>query len=184
MSSSRPPNNGNVQYPALPGTSGTSTGTPNGNAVMNSNAQGSVNNASGRHPNNNADGTSNNTTGGISNTTANQESSQTSATTRQKRSSGRGAKVVLKSLGPLEELSASQLREQQQYEIGRIIAGSPDEALGQFHHANKAAMTQVYKQLSALVHPENQPAGWKEKPTDAHSSKQKPQVKTNKLIVT
>ena len=158
MSSSRPPNNGNVQYPAPPGTSGTSTGTPNGNAVTNNNGQGSVNDASGRHSNNNADGTSNNTTGGISNTTANQESSQTSATTRQTRSSGRGAKVGLESLGPLEELSANQLREQQQYEIDRITAGSSDEAFEQFHHANKAAMTQVYKQLSTLVHPDKQPA--------------------------
>lgn len=184
MNSSRPPNNDNVQYPALPGTSGTSTGIPNSNAVTNSNAQGSVNDASGRHPNNNADGTSNNTTGGISNTTANQESSQTSAATRQTTSSGRGAKVALESLGPLEELSASQLREQQQYEIDQIIAGSPDEALGQFHRANKAAMTQVYKQLSALVHPGKQPAEWKEKATEAQSSKQKPQFKTTKLIVT
>ena len=178
MSSSRPPNNGNVQYPALPGTSGTAAGTPNDNAVTKSNAQGSATNASGGNANKNADGTSNNASNGSSNTTANQEPNQTSATTRQTRSSGRGAKIALESLGPIEDLSANQLREQQQYEIDRIIAGSPDEALGQFHHANKAAMTQVYKQLSALIHPDKQPAEWKEKANQAQSSKRKPRIKT------
>lgn len=168
MSSSRPPNNDNVQYPALPGTS---AGTPNDNAVTNSNAQGSVNGASARRPNNNTNGNSNNTTGESSNNTANQESNQTSATTRQTRSSGRGAKVALESLGPIEELSQSELRKQQQYEIDRIIGGSPDEALGQFHHADKAAMTQVYKQLSALIHPDKQPEEWKEKANQAQQSK-------------
>jgi len=171
MSSSRPPNNGNLQYPALPGTSGTSAETPNDVAVTNSNAQRSVNVTSARRPNNNANDTSNDTAGGSSSDTANQESSQTSATTRQTRSSGRGAKVALESLGPIDELSQTQLREQQQHEINRIIDGSPDEALGQFHHANKAAMTQVYKQLSVLIHPDKQPEEWKEKANQAQQSK-------------
>ncbi|MCJ1454519.1 hypothetical protein MMC28_004872 [Mycoblastus sanguinarius] len=74
--SSRPPNNDSVQYPTLPGTSGTSAGAPNSNTVTNSGAQGSVNNASGGNTNNNASGTSNNTASGSSNTTANQESNQ------------------------------------------------------------------------------------------------------------
>ena len=176
--SSRPPNSDSVQYPALPDTSGTSAGNPTGNAVTNSNAQGSVNDASGGNANNNAGGTSNNAASGSSNTTANQESNQNPATTRQTRSSGRGAKVALESLGPIEELSQSQLREQQHYEIDRIIDGSPDEALGQFHHADKAAMTQVYKQLSALTHPDKQPAEWKEKANQAQQSKQEPQIKS------
>lgn len=112
MSLSRPPDNGSIQYPALLGISGTSAGTPNGNAVTNSNAQGSVNDNSGRRPNNNADGTSNNITGGSSNTTANQASKETSATTRQTRATTRGAKVNLKSLYPIDELGLADLREQ------------------------------------------------------------------------
>lgn len=162
MSSSKTPNNDNVQYPALPAASGTSAGTPNDSAVTNSNAQGSVSDAPGRRPDTNASGTSN---------TANQESNQPSATTRQTRSSGRGAKIALESLGPLEELNQSQLREQQQYEIDRIINGSPDEALRQFHYANKAAMIQVYKQLSILIHPDKQPEEWKGKANQAQQSK-------------
>ncbi len=96
--SSRPPNNDGVQYPALPGTSSTSAGTP-------SNAQGSVNNALGGNVNNNAGGASNHVASGSSNTTANQESNQNLAITRQTRSSRREAKVALESLGPIEELS-------------------------------------------------------------------------------
>ncbi|MCJ1280630.1 Glutamine-rich protein 2 [Puttea exsequens] len=119
--SSRPPNNDSVQYPTLPGTSDTSAGNPNGNAVTNSNAQGSVNNASGGNTKDNAGGTSKNAASGSSNSTANQESNQNPATTRQTRSSGRGAKVALESLGPIEELSQKQLREQQHHEIDRII---------------------------------------------------------------
>jgi hypothetical protein len=171
--SSRPPNNDSVQSPALPGTSGTSAGTPNGNAVTNSNAQGSVNDASGGNANNNAGGTSNNAASGSSNTTANQESDQSSGTTRQTRSSAKGGKVALESLGPTEGLSQNQLREQQHYEIDRIINGSLDEALGQFHHTDKAAMTQVYKQLALLTHPDKQTPDWREKATKAHSSKQR-----------
>ena len=172
--SSRPPKNDGVQYPALPGTAGTPAGNP-------SNAQGSVNNASGGNANNNAGGASNNVAGGSSNTTANQESNQNPATTRQTRSSGRGAKVALESLGPIEELSQSQLGEQQHYGIDRIIDGSPDEAFGQFHHADKAAMTQVYKQLSALTHPDKQPAEWKEKANQAQQSEEDPQIKSRQL---
>ena len=127
--------------------------------------------SSSRPPHNNANDTSNNTAGGSSNNTANQESNQTSATKRQTRSSGRGAKIALESLGPIDELSQSQLREQQQYEIDRINNGSPDEALGQFHHADEATITQVYKQLSALIHPDKQPDEWKEKATQAQQSK-------------
>lgn len=182
--SSNPPNNDSVQYPTLPGTSGTSAGAANGNAVTNSNAQGSVNNASGGNTNINAGGTSNNAASGSSNTTANQASNQNPATTRQTRSSGRGAKVALESLGPIEELSQSQLREQQHYEIDRIIDGSPDEALGQFHHADKAAMTQVYKQLSALTHPDKQPAEWKEKANKAQSILNNARDKFDLSIVT
>jgi len=89
-----------------------------------------VNDTSARRPNNDVNDASNNAAGGSPNDTANQESNQTSATTRQTRSSGRGAKIALESLGPTDELSQSQLREQQQYEINRIINGSPDEALG------------------------------------------------------
>jgi len=122
-----------------------------------------MNNASGGNANNNAGGASNHVASGSSNTTANQESNQNPATTRQTRSSGRGAKVALESLGPIEELSQSQLHEQQHYEIDRIIDSSSDEALGQFHHANKATMTQVYKQLFALTHPNKQSEEWKEK---------------------
>ena len=161
--SSRPPNNDSVQYPTLPGTSGTSAGNPNGNAVTNSNAQGSVNNASGGNTNDNAGGTSKNAASRSSNSTANQESNQNPATARQTRSSGREAKVALESLGPIEELSQSQLREQQHYEIDRITNSSPDEALRQFHHADNAVITQVYKQLSALTHPDKQPTERKEK---------------------
>jgi hypothetical protein len=181
--SSQTPSNGSVQYPALPSTLDSSAGTLNGNTVTSSNAQGSVNDASGGNANNSADGTSNNAASGSSNTTANQESNPTSATTRQTRSSGRGAKVPLESLGPIKELNQSQLREQQHYEIDRIINSSPDEALGQFHHADKAAMTQVYRQLSALTHPDKQPAEWKEKANQAQQSKQNPKSKAGKLTI-
>ncbi|KAL9125159.1 MAG: hypothetical protein Q9217_005591 [Psora testacea] len=121
MSSPRPPNNGNVQYPALPGIPGTSAETLNDNSGTNSIAQGLT------------------------------------------RSSGRKAKIALESLGPIDNLSQSQLREQQQYEIDRIINSNLNEALGQFHHADKATITQVYKQLSILIHPDKQPDEWKEK---------------------
>jgi len=94
----------------------------------------------GRRPNNNADGISNNITSGSSNTIANQASNEISSTTRQTRATTRGAKVNLKSLYPIDELGSTDLREQQQYEIGRIIDGGPNETLGQFHHANKVAM--------------------------------------------
>lgn len=114
---------------------------------------------------------SNNTAGGSSNNATNQESNQTSATTRQTRSSDRGAKVALESLGPIDELSQSELRKQQQYETDRINNGSPEEALGQFHHADEVQMTQVYKQLSALIHPDKQPDEWKERATQAQQSK-------------
>ena len=77
--------------------------------------------------------------------------------TRQTRSSRREKKIAIESLSPIEKLNQSQLREQQHYEINRIIDSSPDEALRQFHHADKAAITQVYKQLSALTHPDKQP---------------------------
>ena len=177
--SSTPPNNDSVQYPSLPSTSGTSVGTPNGNAVTNSNAQGSANDASSGNANNNAGGTSNNAASGSSNT-ANQESGQPSGTTRQTRSSVKGGKVALESLGPTEDLSQNQLREQQHYEIDRIIDGGPDEALGQFHHADKAAMTQVYRQLALLTHPDKQTPDWKEKATKAHSSKQRILIKGRK----
>jgi len=141
MSSLRPPNNDSIQYPALPGTSSILAGTPNDNAITNSNAQGLVNDNLGRRPNNNADGISNNIIGGSSNTIANQASNETSSTTRQTRATTREAKVNLKSLYPIDELGSIDLREQQQYEIDRIIDGDLDETLGQFHHANKAAMT-------------------------------------------
>jgi len=111
------PNNGNPQYPALPGTSGTSAETFNNNAVTNSNAQQSVNNASTTHFNNDANGTFNNTAGGSSNTPTNQEFNQTSATTRQTRSSARAAKINLKALGSLEDLDSGELRKQREYEI-------------------------------------------------------------------
>ncbi len=39
-------------------------------------------------------------------------------------------------------------------------------------------MTQVYKQLSALTHPDKQPAEWKEKANQAQQSKQEPQIKS------
>ena len=39
-------------------------------------------------------------------------------------------------------------------------------------------MTQVYKQLSALTHPDKQPTEWKEKANQAQSSKQGPQFKS------
>ena len=178
--SSRPTDNGCCQYSALPSTSDTSAGTPNGNngnAVINSDAQGSLNNASDGNTKNNVNGTSNNAASRISNTTSNQESSQNSSTMRQTRSSGRGANVALESLGPIEESSKSQVRKQQHYEIDRIIDGSPDKALGQFHHANKVAMTQVYQQIFSLTHPDKQPAEWKEKTNRAQLNKQGPRVK-------
>lgn len=146
----RPSNNDGVQYPTLSGTSGTLAGTP-------SNAQGLVNNASGGNANNNAGDAFNHVASGSSNTIANQEFNQNLATTRQTRSSRREAKVALESLGPIEELSQSQLHEQQHYKIDRIIDDSLDETLEQFHHANKVAMTQVYKQLSALTYLDKQP---------------------------
>ena len=139
--------------------------TTNTNAVTNSNSQGSVNGASGGNASNE------------SSNTAKQESGQPSGTTRQKRSSAKGGNVALESLGPTEELSQNQLREQQHYEIDRIINGGPDEALGQFHHANKAAMIQVYKQLALLIHPDKQTPDWKEKATKAHSSKHRILIK-------
>jgi len=92
--------------------------------------------------------------------------------------SGRGAKVALELLGSIEKLSQSQLYEQQHYEIDRIVDGSPDEALGQFYHADKAAITQVYKQLSALTHPDKQPEEWKKKANQAQQSKQEPLIKS------
>jgi len=163
--SSRPPNNDSVQYFALLDTSSTLVGIP-------SNAQGSMNDALGENANNNASGTSNNAASGSSNTIANQEFNQNPAITRQTRSSRREAKVALESLDSIEELSQSQLREQQHYEIDRIIDDSSNKTLEQFHHANKAAMTQVYKQLSALTHFDKQPAKWKEKANQAQQSKQ------------
>ncbi|KAL8823040.1 MAG: hypothetical protein Q9191_006240 [Dirinaria sp. TL-2023a] len=166
--SSTPPNNDSVQYPTLPSTSGISAGTPNGNAVTNSNAQGSTNDASSGNANNNAGGTFNNAASG-SFSIANQESGQPSGITRQTRSSVKGGKVALESLGPIEDLSQNQLREQQHYEIDRIIDDGLDEALEQFHHADKAAMTQVYRQLALLTHPDKQTSDWKEKATKAHS---------------
>ncbi len=178
--SSSSPNNDSAQYPTLPGTSSTSAETPNTNAVTNSKTQGSVNVASGGNANNNADNTSKDASNESSNT-ANQESGQPSGTTRQTRSSAKGGKVALESLGPTEDLSQNQLREQQHYEIDRIINGGPDEALGQFHHADKAAMIQVYKQLALLTHPDKQTPDWKEKATKAHSSKQRILTKGRKL---
>lgn len=68
MSSSRSPNNDNVQYPALPDTL---AGTSNDNAVTNNNAQGSMNDALARRPNNNTNDNSNNITSESSNNIAN-----------------------------------------------------------------------------------------------------------------
>ena len=41
-------------------------------------------------------------------------------------------------------------------------------------------MTQVYKQLSALTHPDKQPAEWKEKANQAQQSKQESQIKSRR----
>jgi len=109
-----------------------------------------------RRLNNNANDTFNDIAGESFSDTANQEFSQTFATTRQTRFSERGAKVALESLDSIDELSQTQLREQQQHEINRIIDDSSNETLEQFHHANKAAMTQVYKQLFVLIHSDKQ----------------------------
>ena len=165
MSSSTPQNNGKIEYPLLPGTSSTSVGSPN-------DAQGSVNVTSSGSTKENTANTSENASNGNSKI-ANQEPGQTSDTTRQTRSSSKGKKVAFESLGPTEDLSQSQLREQQHYEIDRIIDGGPDEALGQFHHADKAAMTQVYKSLALLTHPDKQSSkDWQEKATKAQSGEQ------------
>ena len=172
MSSSNNSKNGTIEYPALPGTSNSSLGTPNSNAVANNDAQGSVNGASSGDTDKNADVASKSASNEGSNA-AKENPGQTSGTTRQTRSSAKGGKVAFESLGPTEDLSQKQLREQQHYEIDRIVGGSPDEALGQFHHADKAAMTQVYKQLALLTHPDKQTSDWKEKATKAHSSKQR-----------
>ena len=167
MSSSNPPDNDKVKYPNLPGTSSTSAGTPDASTATN-NAEGSVNDASSGGTSKNAKNASNE-----SSDTAKKESGQTSDATRQTRSSTKGGKVAFESLGPIEDLTQKQLHEQQHYEIDRIINGSPDEALGQFHHADKAAMTQVYKQLALLTHPDKQTPDWMEKATKAQSSKQR-----------
>ncbi len=127
--------------------------------------------SSSRFSNNDANDIFNNIAGESFNNAANQEFNQTFATTRQTRFSERGAKIALESLGSIDELSQSQLREQQQYKIDRINNDSSNEALEQFHHANKAAMTQVYKQLSALIHSDKQSEEWKEKITQAQQSK-------------
>lgn len=130
-----------------------------------------MNDALARRPNNNTNDNSNNITSESSNNIANQEFNQTFATTRQTRSFGRGTKVVLESLDSIEELSQSELRKQQQYKIDRIIDDSPNETLGQFYHANKVAMTQVYKQFFALIHPNKQSKEWKEKINQTQQSK-------------
>ena len=165
------PGNDNIQYPTLRGIPSTSAKTANTDTVTNSNTQGLMNYVSGGNADNNTDSTSKNASNESPNT-ANQESGQPSGTTRQTRSSAKRGKVALESLGPTEDLSRSQLDQQQHYEIERIIDGGPDEALGQFHHEDKAAMTQVYKQLALLTHPDKQTSDWKEKATKAQSSEQ------------
>ena len=172
MSSSNNSKNGTIEYPTLPGTSNSSLGTPNSNAVAKNDVQGSVNGASSRDTDKNADVTRKGASNEGSNT-AKEDPGQTSGTTRQTRSSTKRGKVAFESLGPTEDLSQKQLREQQHYEIVRIVDGSSDEALGQFHHADKAAMTQVYKQLALLTHPNKQTSDWKEKATKAQSNKRR-----------
>ncbi len=119
-------------------------------------------------PSNNGD-SSNSTAGGSSNNTANH---QTSATTRQTRSSAQGANIDLQSLPSEDRLSGELLRLARQREIERIISGRVDEAFGPFHIGTNSERDEVYRTLSALTHPDKQPEGeWKEKASKAQQSK-------------
>ena len=137
MSSS---NNDNAQYPVLSDISNTSAETLNNNAVTNLKAQKSVNNAFVTHFNNNANDTFNNT----------------SATTWQIRFSAQAVKIALESLDSHEDLSSSELCEQQEYEINQINDDGLNDTFAQFHLISKAEMTEVYKKLSALIHSDKQ----------------------------
>ena len=103
--SSRSLNNDSVQYPTLSDTLSTSVEILNSNVVMNSNAQDSMNNVSGKNANNNAGNTFNNVASESFNTTANQEFNQISAIMQQTRLSEQEVKVTLESLDSIEELS-------------------------------------------------------------------------------
>ena len=144
-------NSNDVQYSALLSISNISIETSHDNAVTNSNAQKSMNNVLNKNLNNNANDTSNNITD--FNTITNQKFSQIFINTRRTKFFER---IALESLSSLEELNENQRLTQQQYEIERIIADFSDETLEQFFHTNKVAMTQIYKQLSVLIHSDKQ----------------------------
>jgi len=100
---------------------------------------------------------------------------------RLTRSSAKGANIQLQSLGAEENLNKQELRKAREYEINRLLAlkskdGRTDrcveEALAQFQVASPAELSQVYKELCKLTHPDKQTeTEWKEKATEAQQSK-------------
>ncbi len=147
MSSSTSPDNQTVGYPSLPAPSAPS---PEDNATSNDTnerAQIAVEGASDNLPNDRLD--------------------QANSTGRQLRSSGPAQNISVGSL-----VSDQVTPEERQNEIDRIIDGGPDQALSNYHVGTSAEMTQIYKSLSMLVHPDKQTGeDWKERATRAQQSK-------------
>lgn len=110
-------NNDNSQYPVLSSTLSTSVKTLNNNAVTNSNAQKSVNNAFATHFNNNSNDTFNIITDESFNTFTNQEFNQIFTTTQQTRFSAQAVKITLKVLDLHNNLKDSELHKKQESEI-------------------------------------------------------------------
>ena len=141
-----------IDYPSLPSTSGTENVTSNNTSDELSKA-------------------------GPSST----EPSEKAPPGRLTRSSAKGAKVQLESLGAEENLSKKRLREQREYEIDRILEyktedGGTDrcveEALGQFKIGSPEQLSQIWRELSTLTHPDKQTEPeWKEKAGEAQQSK-------------
>ena len=155
MSSSNPSSKGNVQYPALTGISENAAEIPNNSSVVSSQTQGSADN---------------NTGGGSASNDATDNANQPS--TRQTRSSTRGASSQFQSLPSEDRLNGEELRLARQREIERIIGGRVDDAFGEYHVGTQSEMTEVYRTLSALTHPDKQTEEeWKRKASQAQQSK-------------
>ena len=137
-------NNDNVQYFIFSSTSNILIEFLNDNAITNNNAQNSTNDASNKNVNNNANDIFNNVANKSFNI-ANQEFDQPFNNTRQIKSFVKKEKIAFKSFDFIEDLNQKQFREQQHYEIDWIINDDSNETFEQFHHANKVAMTQIYK---------------------------------------
>lgn len=102
-------NNDNPQYSVLSDTLSISVKILNNNAVTNSNAQKSVNNASATHFNNNSNDIFNIIKDESFNTFTNQEFNQIFTTTQQIRFSAQAVKITLKALGLHNNLKDSEL---------------------------------------------------------------------------